>query len=53
MAIPDIEKKILEVIVLIRSFLSEKKVGNIQINAFRGGISSVNVNETIKLDKND
>lgn len=46
---PEIEKKILEVIVLIRAFLSDGKVGNIQVNMFKGGISSVNVNQTMKL----
>ena len=49
MATSEIEKKILEVIVLVRAFLSARKVGNIQINMFMGGISSVNVNETLKL----
>ena len=49
MGISEIEKKILEVIVLVRAFLSARKVGNIQINMFMGGISSVNVNETLKL----
>jgi len=50
MAVTGIEKKILEVIVLLRAFISAKKVGNIQINMFMGGISSVNVNETLKLN---
>ena len=35
-------------IKIIEEFLAEKKVGNIQINCFKGGISSVNVNETRK-----
>jgi len=50
MAVSGTEKKILEIIVLLRSFLSEGKVGNIQINMFKSGISSVNVNETLKLN---
>lgn len=45
----DIENNILEIIVLIRAFIAEKKVGNIQVNMYMGGISSVNVNETKKL----
>ena len=37
-----------KVIELVKQFLENKKVGNIQINCFKGGISSINVNETIK-----
>lgn len=51
MANNDIENNILEIIVLIRSFIAEKKVGNIQINMYMGGVSSVNVNETKKLNE--
>jgi len=36
---------------LIKKWISEKKVGKITINFFKGGISSVNVEETIKLSK--
>ena len=53
MPIVDVEKKIIEIIILIRAFLADRKVGNIQINMFKSGISSINVNETIKLDKNE
>jgi len=53
MPMVDVEKKIIEVIVLIRAFLADRKVGNIQINMFKSGISSINVNETIKSDKNE
>ena len=49
----DVEKKIIEIIILIRAFLADRKVGNIQINMFKSGISSINVNETIKSDKNE
>lgn len=38
-----------QIVALIWSWLTEKKVGNIQINFFKGGISSVNFNETVKL----
>jgi len=50
MATTGTEKKILEVIVLLRAFLADRKVGNIQINMFMGGVSSVNVSETLKLN---
>jgi len=47
MAVTGIEKKILEVIVLLRAFLEEKRVGNIQVNMYMGGISNVNRFETL------
>jgi hypothetical protein len=47
---PDAEKKILELLVIVRAFLEGGKVGNIQVNCFKGGISSVNINETVKLN---
>ncbi len=37
-----------KIIKLLIKWLNEKKVGNIQINMYKGGISSVNLNETIK-----
>ena len=42
-----------ELIQLIKKWLQEKKVGNITINFFKGGISSVKLEETIKLSKQD
>ena len=47
MPIVDVEKKIIEIIVLLRSFLEEKRVGNIQVNMYMGGISNVNRFETL------
>lgn len=40
-----------EIITIIREWIENKKSGSLQINFYAGGISSVNVNETIKLDK--
>jgi len=42
-----------QVIKLIEQWLKEKKVGNITLNFFKGGISSVRLEETIKLPKKD
>jgi hypothetical protein len=38
----------METMKVIKEFLINRKCGNVQVNCFRGGISSVNVNETIK-----
>lgn len=40
--------KFMEVIKDIKEFLVQKKVGNIQINMFKGGISNYSINETKK-----
>ena len=40
--------KFLEIVRDLRSFIAEKKVGNIQINMFKGGISNWSINETKK-----
>ena len=42
------ETPFMETMRVIKAFLTEGKVGNIQVNCFKGGISSVNVNQTIK-----
>ena len=42
-----------ELLKLIQEWLEKGKVGSITINFFKGGISSVNKNETIKLPKSD
>ena len=42
-----------ELIVLIKEWIETKKVGSITINFFKGGISSVKKEETIKLSKQD
>jgi hypothetical protein len=41
----------METMKVIKEFLVTGKVGNIVVNCFKGGISTVNVNETIKWDK--
>jgi len=40
--------KFMEVMKDIKEFLILKKVGNIQINMFKGGISNYSINETKK-----
>ena len=32
---------------VLKAFLLDKKVGKVEINCFKGGVSSVNVHETI------
>ena len=45
------ESPFMETMKVIKAFLVAGKVGNIVVNCFKGGISTVNVNETIKWDK--
>ena len=42
-----------ELIALIKEWIETKKVGSITVNFFKGGISSVKKEETIKLPKQD
>jgi len=39
------------VIELIKVWKQQKKVGSITVNFFKGGITSVKVEETLKIDK--
>jgi hypothetical protein len=41
----------METMKVIKEFLISGKVGNIVVNCFKGGITTVNVNETIKWKK--
>jgi hypothetical protein len=43
----------METMKVIKEFLVSGKVGNIVVNVFKGGISTVQVNETIKWKGND
>jgi hypothetical protein len=36
----------IETMRVIKEFLTTRKVGNVQVNMFKGNISTVNVNET-------
>ena len=36
---------------IIQRWIRERKVGSITVNFFKGGISSVQLNETIKVDQ--
>jgi len=40
-----------ELVKLIKKWISDRKTGNIQINFFKGGISCVKMEETIKIQK--
>jgi len=40
-----------ELIDLISEWLEQKKVGSLTINFFKGGISSIDKRETLKLNK--
>ena len=40
-----------EIIELIKRWIEEKKVGNLTVNFFKGGISSIKLEETIKLNQ--
>jgi hypothetical protein len=42
-----------ELIKLIQEWIDKKKVGSLQINFFKGGISSVNMIETKKMPKQE
>ena len=39
------------VIEMIREWISKRKVGSITINFFKGGISSVKIEETIRVPR--
>jgi len=45
-----LEKTIAKLIDVIRSWISEKRTGSIQINFFKGGISNIKKEESVKLD---
>lgn len=38
-----------ELMDIIRQWIESRKVGSVTINFFKGGVSSVNFNETVKL----
>ena len=40
------------IIDLLAQWARERKVGSIQVNFFKGGITTVNLNETVKLNEN-
>ena len=44
------ETPFMETMKVIKQFLVARKVGNVQVNCFRGGVSSINVHETINWD---
>jgi len=44
---------ITKLIELIKNWIFEKKTGSIQVNFFRGGISSIKKEETVKLNSKE
>ena len=40
-----------KIVLLIRDFLSKKKIGSIKVNMYEGGITNLNINESVKLPK--
>jgi len=45
---PEIEKSLTAILQKVRSFLKEKKCGNIEINMFMGGITAINTKQSEK-----
>jgi len=49
---PTVDPKQKELVIrasnLLHEWLAEKKVGNISVNVFKGSITSINTNETLK-----
>jgi len=45
---PKTDTKFMEVMRDIKEFLIQKRVGNVQVNMFKGGISNWSINETKK-----
>jgi len=39
--------------VILKKWIKEQKVGNVSINFFKGGVSSIKLEETIKLPKQE
>jgi len=48
-----IDPRLKEVHRVLASWLDRRKVGNVTVNFFKGGISSVKLEETIKLGGNN
>lgn len=42
-----------KLITLLKSWITHKKVGSITVNFFKGGISNVELKESVKLDKGE
>jgi len=40
-----------KIVRLLQTWIFEKKTGNITINFFKGGISSIDIKETKKIDE--
>lgn len=45
------DEQVAMIVNLIKHWMATEKVGSIQINFFKGGITTVNLNETKKLNE--
>lgn len=45
------EKEIVKASIdkLVDYYIDKRKVGNVQINFFKGGVTTINLNETVKI----
>ena len=47
----DKQEYLRDIMRFVKTWMDSKKVGNIQVNFFEGGITSINLNETVKPGK--
>jgi hypothetical protein len=47
----DKQETLRDIMRFVKTCMEAKKVGNIQVNFFKGGITSINLNETVKPGK--
>lgn len=45
-------ENIQSIVTMLNEWARKRKVGSIQVNFFKGGITTVNLNETVKLNEN-
>ena len=46
-----VEGQLGKIMVLIREWVMQKKVGSIQVNLYQGGISNINLKESVKIEE--
>ncbi len=44
-------KQVDRIILLIKDFLNKEKIGSIKVNMYKGGITNLNIDESVKLPK--
>jgi len=45
-----VEWQLGKIMVLIKEWVTRKKVGSIQVNLYQGGISNINLKESVKIE---